>query len=473
MSNDRRQASRWAHFRASLGRQTRGRGKDTIAIAVLSTLAIVMTLWIFTQQKAALPSWAPFVGEDFVHLTAEFSSAQAVTPGQGQAVVIAGVRVGKISSVDVEDGHAVVGLDVNPEYLELIHPDATLLLRPKTNLNDMVVEVDPGKASGHVKEGHNFSLSQTEPTVNFEAFLSTFDEDTRRYIQLLVSGGAQGLGSRPQQLSGAFRRLGPFVHTVADLNQAVAARRRELARVIHNFGLLTGELARRDAQLERFVSSSSDVLGNFANQQGAIQETLVEFPATLAALQGGLASSTRFSNAARPALLKLIPQAQALGPALDAQERLFSQTLAPIRDQIRPATRQVRPVVRHLKQGSADFDKSVTGFGNALGGLNTLVNLLAFDPKGPRESYLFYLPWLNHNINATFNLTDAGGPIQRTLLLASCNTSVLAEQAIPLYPYLRATVRSAGIPMPKELPTIPPDPQAGLAGVPGCGPVSK
>lgn len=473
MSDQNRQMSRWAHFRASLGRQTRGRGKDTIAIAVLSLLAISMTLWIFTQQKAALPSWTPFVGEDFAPLTAEFSSAQAVTPGQGQAVVIAGVRVGKISSVDVEEGHAVVGLDVNPEYLELIHPDATLLLRPKTNLNDMVVEIDPGKAPGHIEEGHNFPLARTEPAVNFEAFLSTFDEDTRRYIQLLVSGGAQGLGSRPQQLSGAFRRFGPFVHTVADLNRAVAARRRALANVIHDFGLLTAELGRRDTQLERFVTSSKDVLGNFANQQASIQETLVEFPATLAALQGGLASSARFSNAARPALLKLIPQAQALGPALDAQERLFSQTLEPIRDQIRPFTRQVRPVVRHLKQGSADFDKSVTGFGNAIGGLNTFLNLLAYKPKGSRESYLFYLPWLNHNINASFNLTDAGGPIQRTLALLSCNGLQLAEGAAGTRAYIKTLLQANRVPTPKELPVIPPDPDPSAAGVGGCGPEAE
>lgn len=470
MSDPGRQ-SRWAHFRAALGRQTRGRGTDTIAIAILSLLAIAMTLWIFTQQKAALPSWTPFVGEDFAPLTAEFSSAQAVTPGQGQAVVIAGVRVGKISSVDVEEGHAVVGLDVNPEYLELIHPDATLLLRPKTNLNDMVVEIDPGKAPGQVEAGHNFPLSRTEPTVNFEAFLSTFDEDTRRYIQLLVSGGAQGLGSRPRQLSGALRRFGPFVHTVADLNRAVAARRRELANVIHDFGLLTAELGRRDAQLERFVTSSKDVLGNFANQQASIQETLVEFPATLAALQGGLASSARFSEAARPALLKLIPQAQALGPALDAQERLFSQTLAPIRDQIRPFTRQIRPVVTHLKQGSADFDTSVTAFGNSIGSLNTLLNLFAYKPKGARESFLFYLPWLNHNINASFNLADAGGPIQRTLALLSCNGLQLAEGAAGTRAYIKTLLQTSRVPTPKDLPPIPPDPEAEAIG--GCGPEAE
>jgi phospholipid/cholesterol/gamma-HCH transport system substrate-binding protein len=444
--------SRWTHFRASLSRQARGRGKDTIAIAVLTVIAIVMTLWIFTQQKASLPSWAPFVGEDFVHLSADFSNAQAVTPGQGQAVVIAGIQVGKISSVDLEDGHAVVGMDVEPKYVDLIHTDATLLLRPKTNLNDMTIEIDPGVAKQTVEAGHRFPLSSTEPSIQFEAFLAALDADTRQYIQLLVAGGAQGIGGRGRQLSGAFRRLQPFAHYIADLNQAIAQRRVALARVIHSFGELTTELGRRDAELERFVSASKGALGNFANQQQAIQESLVEFPSTLTALRSALASSNRFSVAARPALLGLIPQAQASVPAFKANERLFRQTTVPIRDQIRPFTRQVRPVLTHLNEGAPDLDKSVTGFGNTLGAFNSLLNTLAFKPKGSRESFLFYLPWLNHNINTTFNLVDAGGPITRGIAMLSCNGSYLGYGLIPLKPYLRTVVQGLRIPTPEEIP---------------------
>jgi phospholipid/cholesterol/gamma-HCH transport system substrate-binding protein len=468
MTERERGVSRWKHFRATLARQSRGRGKDTIAIAVLTVVAIVMTLWIFTQQKASLPSWAPLVGEDFVHITADFSNAQAVTPGQGQAVVIAGIQVGKISSVDLEDGHAVVGMDVEPQYLELIHPDATLLLRPKTNLNDMTIEIDPGRAKGQIEAGHSFPLSSTEPSIQFEALLSTLDADTRQYLQLLVSGGAQGIGGRGRQLSGAFRRLQPFAHYIADLNRAVAQRRLALARVIHDFGLLTTELGRRDAELERFVTSSKDALGDFANQQQAIQETLVEFPSTLTALRSALAASDRFSIAARPALIGLIPQAQASVPAFKANERLFRQTTVPIRDQIRPFTRQIRPVLTHVNEGSADLDKSVTGFGNSLGALNSLLNTLAYKPKGSRESFLFYLPWLNHNLNTTFNLADAGGPISRAVAMLSCNGSDLAYKlTVPfarpdgsvqsLKPYLRTFLEGVRIPSPEQIP-VPENP---------------
>jgi phospholipid/cholesterol/gamma-HCH transport system substrate-binding protein len=461
--------NRWQHFRASLGRQARGRSKDTIAIVVLTILGITMTLWIFTQQKATLPAWVPLVGEEFAEVTGEFTIAQAVVPGQGQAVMIAGVQIGKVTSVDLDDGRAIVGMDVEPEYLELIHPDATLLLRPKTNLNDMTVQVDPGDAEGHIEDGYNFPVSRTEPSVNLEAFLSTLDADTRQYLQLLVAGGAQGIGGHAKQLSGAFRRLQPFAHYIADLNRAVAQRRRAVARAIHNFALVTTELGRRDAQLERFVTGSRAGLAAFANEQEALQEALIELPATLVAAQAGFASSNRFSRVATPALTQLIPQAQALGPAFDATERLFAQTTGPIRDQIRPFTRQIRPFLTYTKQGAEPFNKSVRGFGNSLRGFNGFLNRLAYKPKGSRQSYLFYLPWANHNINATYNLDDPAGPIGRSLTMLSCNGSYLAYgiTSPAVKPFLHTILQASRVPRRVELPPIAPDPSLPTGG---CGP---
>ena len=159
MSDSGPKVSRFKHFRTSLVRQARGRGKDTTAIVVLAILGTVMMLGIFVEQKASLPSWLPIVGENFDHITADFSTAQAITPGQGQAVDIAGIQVGKVGSVNLEDGHAVVGLEIEPKYMQLIHPNASMLLRPKTPLNDMVVEVEPGSGKRHIESGANFPVS--------------------------------------------------------------------------------------------------------------------------------------------------------------------------------------------------------------------------------------------------------------------------------------------------------------------------
>lgn len=457
MSAPEAKVSRWTHFRAWLSRQVRGRRKDTIAIFVLAIAGVVMMLGIFTQQKASLPAWIPLVGEEFDHITAEFSTAQAVTPGQGQAVDVAGIQIGKVASVDLENGHAVVGMDIEPKYMELLHPDASFLLRPKTNLNDMIVEIEPGTAKGEVEDGDHFTLTQTEPNTNLDAFLATLDADTRQYIQLLVAGGAQGIGGRGKQLSNALRRFQPFVHYNAKLNKVVAQRRDAIARVIHNFNLVTTELARHDAAVKRFVTSSKDALGNFANQQESVQAAFEEFPSALQAANAGLASSNRFSRAAYPTLIKLIPQAQALTPAFRATEKLFRETTPPIRDQIRPFSREIRPVLEHSAEAAKPFEKTVRNFGNSLGGFNSFLNELSFKPKGSRQSYLFYLPWLNHNFNAAFNIGDAGGPILRSLVTISCTGASLGyglvkSKSAEGKPFLQTLLEVAGIPRGEEIP---------------------
>jgi phospholipid/cholesterol/gamma-HCH transport system substrate-binding protein len=466
MSEPTPRVNRFTHFRAWLSRQARGRRKDTIAIFVLAIAGIVMMLGIFTQQKASLPAWLPLVGEEFDHISAQFSTAQAVTPGQGQAVDVAGIQIGKVTSVDLEDGHAVVGMDIEPKYMELLHPDASFLLRPKTNLNDMIVEIEPGSAKGEVEDGDEFTLAQTEPNTNLDAFLATLDADTRQYIQLLVAGGAQGIGGRGKQLSNALRRFQPFVHYVAKLNKAVAGRRIALSQVIHNFGLVTTELGRHDAELRRFVTSSRAALGNFANQEESVQAAFEEFPSTLRAARAGLASSNRFSQAAYPSLIKLIPQTQALTPAFESTERLFRETTAPIRDQIRPFTREIRPFLTHSAEAAKPFEKTVRNFGNSLGGFNTFLNELSFDPKGSRQSYLFYLPWLNHNFNAAFNLQDAGGPVLRGLVLISCTGADLGygfvrAQAAQNKFFLQTLLEVLGVPRKEEIPVSFPSEEPG------------
>lgn len=457
MSEPTRQKGRVSHFWAWLTRQARGRRKDTIAIIVLAIAGIVMMLGIFVNQKASLPSWLPLVGEEFEHISAQFSTAQAVTPGQGQAVDVAGIQIGKVTSVDLENGHAVVGMAIEPKYMKLIHPDASFLLRPKTNLNDMVVEIEPGHEKGHVEDGAEFTLAQTEPNTNLDAFLATLDADTRQYIQLLVAGGAQGIGGRGRQVSNAFRRFEPFVHYTAKLNKAVAARRVALSRVIHDFGLLTTELGRHDAEIKRFVTSSKDALGNFANQQESVQAAFEEFPSTLQAAKAGLASSNRFSQVAYPTLIKLIPQAQALTPAFKSTEKLFRETTAPIRDQIRPFTREIRPILTHGAEAAEPFEKTVRNFGNALGGFNSFLNELSYDPKGAKPSFLFYLPWLNHDFNATFNLQDAGGPVLRGLVVISCTGASLGygfvnEKALQGHPFLQTLAEVIALPRKEEIP---------------------
>ena len=268
--------------------------RDFIAIIVLAAVALLALYIILYNQKAALPSWVPGLGQDFYELNGEFTSAQAVIPGQGQAIDIAGIQVGKVGSVTLEDGHANVRMDIEPKYAKLIHKDAQLLLRPKTGLNDMVIEVAPGTKGKTPSEGSTIPLAQTQPNVNPDEFLQMLDADTRDYLALLLNGGAVGLGHQGRQLSAGLRRFEPLSRDLAKIGGALALRRHNIARSIHNFRLILDELGANDRALSEFVSSSNAVLGTFADQQAAIRQSLQELPPTLRATQKGLTSADQF-----------------------------------------------------------------------------------------------------------------------------------------------------------------------------------
>src|SRR5215208_420372 len=154
--------------------------RDFIAIVGLLLAGLFAVTVILINQRAVLPNWVPLIGTDRFQLEADFSTAQAVTPGQGQSVDIAGIKIGEVSSVTLEDGHAVVGMDVDNKYAPLIHTNASLLLRPKTGLNDMVVEVDPGTPSApKVDEDSSIPLASTQPQVNPDDVLAALDADTQ------------------------------------------------------------------------------------------------------------------------------------------------------------------------------------------------------------------------------------------------------------------------------------------------------
>ena len=445
-------SSRWhryphGHFR----RQLRRRGKDALAVLALLVLGTATALVIVSQQKAALPGWVPVFGQDFFHIEADFQTGQSITPGQGQAVTMSGVRIGKIGSVALDDGKASVGLDIEPKYAKLVHSNATFLLRPKTNLNDMVVEVSPGSSSTPMESGAHVPLSSTEPNINPDEVLSNLDTDTRRYLQLLLQGAGQGLEGRGAQLSGIFRRLYPFTRDIARINVEVSKRRLALANVIHNFRLLSEALADKDTQITNFVGSSSVALGHFANQANSLQDALGELPSALRETNAGLSSANTLSEQLRPALHKLTPQADAFAPALRRLQTFFTASGPLIDAQITPFARRVAPPLRTVRATAKPFAKTVQSFRDTLKPLNYGFNELAYDPPGSTQSYLFYLPWLNHDLNAGYLLQDAAGPLRRGIVQLTCHTAGLANGFANGRPFLRTLLQLANIPSTSEI----------------------
>src|SRR4029079_2532065 len=102
---------------------------------------------------------------------------------------------------ELKNGRAVVTMKIRRKYAH-VYKDATALLRPKTGLNDMIVELTPGtRTAGETDHSSQvIPITQTLPNVNTDEFLAALDGDTRSYMQLLVAGGGQALGGNGPNL---------------------------------------------------------------------------------------------------------------------------------------------------------------------------------------------------------------------------------------------------------------------------------
>jgi phospholipid/cholesterol/gamma-HCH transport system substrate-binding protein len=395
--------------------------REFVAVIVMIIIALFVGGFILSHQRFYLPAWFPVIGTDFFELKGEFSTAQSVTPGQGQTVDIAGVPVGEIKRVELDDGRAVVTMSIRDKYKDLVKRDATMLLRPKTGLKDMVIEMEPGTpGTPRVPEGYMIPVSQTRPDVNLDEILSNLDRDTRDYLRLLVAGGGEGLKNNGANFRNTFRRFEPLGRDVAKLTKLLAERRRNLARLIHNLQLLVTEVGTKDKELGELIVSQNAVFEAFANQDKNLRETFRLLPDTLRTTNTALAKSDELSSLLGPTLRKLRPGARALDNAQRATADFARETIPPIRDQVRPFAREAQPTARALRPAARDLAKIVPRLRESFDVFNTLLNALGYNPPGTEEGYLFWALWLNHIGASVYSTQDAHGLIRRGIIFTDC-----------------------------------------------------
>jgi phospholipid/cholesterol/gamma-HCH transport system substrate-binding protein len=445
----------------------RNYSRDFIAIVLLFLVSLGVGGYILGNQRLYLPHWVPFVGSDFVNRDLVIQTAQSVTPGQGQGVAIAGVKVGEVAKVRLVNGQAVITMKIRRKYSTL-YRNASALLRPKTGLNDMEIELDPGTArAGKAPANWKVPIDQTLPNINADEVLSALDGDTRDYLRLLLAGAGQGLQGRSRDLANAFRRFDPTNRDILLLTKGLAKRRVEIARSIHNFSLLTQAIGTKDRQLAELVDASNAVFQAFANQDSNLRQTIQLLPGTLQNAQLNLNKADRLARTLGPTLGALRPAARALGPTLQQQRPFFRETLPIIHNDLRPFARASLPTVKLLRPAARDLAAATPALTTSFKVLNEIVNELAYKPSG-QPGYLFYASWASHDGMSLFATGDAHGPIRRGVFLTSCsslNTLNTIVGANPSLGILTTLVNTA-----TKAEACPGQAGAGSGNAPGTGP---
>jgi phospholipid/cholesterol/gamma-HCH transport system substrate-binding protein len=430
-----------------------------VAIICLLVGALAVTTYLLSQQRFYLPAWVPLIGTDFYEVKAELPTAQAVVPGQGQSVNIAGVKIGEVGDVQLENGRAVVTMQIQDKH-KPIYRDANVLMRPKTGLKDMYLALDPGtKVAGELPEGGRVKVANTLPDVNADEVLAQLDADTRAYLEILLSAGGTAFDDKAtgadaefqqtaeQDLREALKRFEPTARYGDQITSQLISRRHNITRVIHNFQELSTALGRRDDQLAAFVDSANKNFESLAAEESSLRAALREFPGALSQTTTTLTKTEKLAAQLGPALERLRPFARELAPALRSTRPFLRDTTPIIRDQIRPFARDVQPTVRDLRTAAQKLAPATPRLARSFGVLNEFFNTLAYDPPGATQSFLFWSAWSAHNGATLWSQQDAHGPVRRGIVFVGCQTyGSLLNAVLPGSPQLGTAVQLLNLP---------------------------
>lgn len=108
------------------------------------------------------------IGGSGYELVAHFANIGGLK--EGSSVVIAGVDVGRVKSIRLEDYEAEVVL-VLPQEIE-IQEDAIASIKTKGLIGEKFIQITPGGSDMIMKSGDR--IRETEPAVDMEALISNF-----------------------------------------------------------------------------------------------------------------------------------------------------------------------------------------------------------------------------------------------------------------------------------------------------------
>ncbi len=232
-----------------------------------------------------------------------------------------------------------------------------------------------------------------------------------------------------------FARLGPIHRDLDELNSEVVKRRRNLARLINNYGSSMSRLGKEDEALTALVRDSDRVFDRLGQEDARISLAVQRLPSALGQAASTLRKVNTLGQVAKPAFRALRPAIRRVDSA-NSELRPLAETAEPIlRKSVRPLVAKARPYVRDLRPAARDLGTASPDLRESFFELNRFFNMGAYNPNGAEgvsgnlaqdlnrdEGLLFWLGWVAHNTNSMFATSDASGPYRRFLILATCTT---------------------------------------------------
>ena len=262
------------------------RERNPVKIGAVS-LAVIAALIAVAFKAGDLP----LIGGGDTYY-ASFSEGGGVKPND--EVRIAGVRVGKVTSVDLDGQSVKVAFKVDTPSRFGTSTGAEI--KVKTLLGAMFVALEPA-GEGQLKKGSTIPVSRTKSPFDVVAAFSGLADRAERIDTDQLAESLNTLAALTKDTPAAFQGT---LRGLSRLSETVASRDQQIGKLLKNLNTVSGVLADRDQDIVKLMDDSDVLLRALVARRAAVHQLLV--------------STSTFSSE----LTLLVKQTRAdLKPALD------------------------------------------------------------------------------------------------------------------------------------------------------------
>lgn len=249
------------------------RARTDVAVGLFALGAFAILFW-GTLRIGALRA---FADADARTHAARFRDASGLSPESD--VLIAGVRVGKVSAVELDGASALVRVRITDRGAR-VPSDSTAAIRPRGMLGERVLEIVPGEAPDELPDGAAFARSEESADLarvvsKLELAATDVQQVSRAFRNALGTGeGEQSLRDIVGNVRAMTERLRGVVDANADRIDSIAA----------NFDGFSGDLAElTTGQREAVV----ELIGNLRTASVKLRESLDRLALVAARVEAG------------------------------------------------------------------------------------------------------------------------------------------------------------------------------------------
>jgi phospholipid/cholesterol/gamma-HCH transport system substrate-binding protein len=264
------------------------RERNPVIIGLVSIVVIVLLL-----LAAVNASNLPLIGGGTTYY-ASFSEASGIK--SGDEVRIAGVRVGKVTDVALDNGHVQVAFKISTD--DRFGQDTGAAIKIKTLLGQMYLALQPA-GPGQLADGAVIPLARTRSAFDvvqaFSGLASRVQDIDLPQLRKSFNTLAAATSTTPQAFQDALKG-------VSALSSNIAQRDQQLNTLLHNLKNVSGILANRDQDIVTLMKQGDIVLRALVQRRDAIHRLLVS-TSTLSTQLTALVDQTR--SDLKPALQNL------------------------------------------------------------------------------------------------------------------------------------------------------------------------